>query len=48
MTVELAAAVAHMVHALLEAGEQVVVLDNLTTGFEGGAAGRDVHRRRCR
>jgi UDP-glucose 4-epimerase len=24
----------HMVHALLEAGDQVVVLDNLTTGFD--------------
>src|SRR6201997_1892666 len=24
----------HMVHALLEAGEQAVVLDNLTTGFD--------------
>src|SRR5438045_203532 len=24
----------HMVHALTDAGEQVVVLDNLTTGFE--------------
>ena len=23
----------HMVHALVDAGEQVVVLDNLTTGF---------------
>src|SRR5215470_3773436 len=24
----------HMVHALLDAGEQIVVLDNLTTGFD--------------
>jgi NAD dependent epimerase/dehydratase family len=24
----------HMVHALLEAGEQAVVLDNLSTGFD--------------
>jgi UDP-glucose 4-epimerase len=24
----------HMVHALVDAGEQVVVLDNLTTGFD--------------
>jgi UDP-glucose 4-epimerase len=24
----------HMVHALLEAGEQAVLLDNLTTGFD--------------
>src|SRR5215470_8027932 len=24
----------HMVHALVDAGEQIVVLDNLTTGFD--------------
>jgi UDP-glucose 4-epimerase len=24
----------HMVHAFVDAGEQVVVLDNLTTGFD--------------
>jgi UDP-glucose 4-epimerase len=24
----------HMVHALVDAGERVVVLDNLTTGFD--------------
>jgi UDP-glucose 4-epimerase len=34
----------HMVHALVEAGERIVALDNLTTGFDwavasiGGAA----------
>jgi len=26
-----------MVHALVDAGERVVVLDNLTTGFQTGA-----------
>ena len=32
----------HTVHALLDAGESVVVLDNLSTGFRlGGAASRD-------
>src|SRR6266516_4587648 len=28
----------HMVHALLEAGERVVVLDNLATGFDWAVA----------
>ncbi len=28
----------HMVHALADAGERVVVLDNLSTGFRIGAA----------
>ena len=28
----------HMVHALVDAGEQVVVLDNLTTGFDWAVA----------
>jgi UDP-glucose 4-epimerase len=30
----------HMVHALLDAGERVVVLDNLTTGFDWAVAER--------
>ena len=42
----------HMVHALADAGEPVVVLDNLSTGFrcavpDGGAAGHRRHRRRA-
>jgi hypothetical protein len=28
----------HMVHALVDAGERVVVLDNLTTGFDWAVA----------
>ena len=28
----------HMVHALADAGERVVVLDNLTTGFDWSVA----------
>jgi UDP-glucose 4-epimerase len=28
----------HMVHALVEAGERIVVLDNLTTGFDWAVA----------
>ena len=28
----------HMVHALVDAGERVVVLDNLSTGFEWAVA----------
>ena len=28
----------HMVHALLDAGERVVVLDNLTTGLDWSVA----------
>ena len=40
----------HMVLALLDAGESVVVLDNLSTGFRlgGAAAGAAGHRRRGR
>ncbi len=30
----------HMVHELVDAGESVVVLDNLSTGFRIGAARR--------
>ncbi len=41
----------HMVHELVDAGEQVVVLDNLSTGFRCGDPGRRAalrrrHRRR--
>ena len=40
----------HMVHALVDAGESVVVIDNLSTGFYRLPAGRRaaVHRRRRR
>ena len=39
----------HMVHELVDAGERVVVLDNLSTGFAWAvAAGRAAHRRRDR
>jgi UDP-glucose 4-epimerase len=38
----------HMVHALVDAGERVVVLDNLATGFDWAVAqGASLrHRRR--
>jgi UDP-glucose 4-epimerase len=32
----------HMVHALLDAGERVVVLDNLATGFDWAVAQGDL------
>ena len=39
----------HMVHALVEAGEQVVVIDNLSTGFQRAFPhGVPLVRRRCR
>ena len=36
----------HMVHALVDAGEPVVVLDNLSTGFDWAIAERGPARRR--
>ena len=36
----------HMVHALADAGERVVVLDNLSTGFRDCAPRRDAAGRR--
>ena len=39
----------HMVHALVDAGERVVVLDNLATGFDWAVPqGDDARRRRHR
>ena len=39
----------HMVHELADAGEQVIVLDNLSTGFRWRIAGRRAALcRRCR
>ena len=38
----------HMVHALVEAGERVVVLDNLSTGFDWAVAPGRAARRRAR
>ena len=39
----------HMVHELVDAGERVIVLDNLSTGFaQRGAEGGAAVRRRCR
>ena len=36
----------HMVHALVDAGEKVVVIDNLSTGFRLGRRRRGAARRR--